>query len=170
MASPEAISQPTRRIIDASFNRLGEGLRLLEDIARLQLNDASLTRQLKTMRHELLSSDWAFNQQLIQARDAEGDVGVDIKVAGEPEQRELPTVVLANARRVQQSLRTLEEMAKMPGSAPQLDSERFQQARFELYTIEQNLLSRLLRRDKKEQITGLYVIIDTQVQPTGIGG
>ena len=162
MASSEAISQPIRRVIDASFNRLGEGLRLLEDIARLQLNDASLTQQLKTMRHQLLSSDWPFNQQLIQARDAGGDVGIDIKVAGEPQQRELPAVVVANARRVQQSLRTLEEVAKIPGSAPQLDPERFQQARFELYTIEQNLLSKLLRRDKRQQITGLYVIIDTQ--------
>ncbi|GAI46473.1 unnamed protein product, partial [marine sediment metagenome] len=36
MASPES---RTLRIIDANLNRIGEGLRLLEDLARLLLND-----------------------------------------------------------------------------------------------------------------------------------
>jgi len=31
-----------------------------------------------------------------------------------------------------------------------------------MYTIEKNLLSRLLRQDKTEKIKGLYAIIDTQ--------
>lgn len=160
MASAE--SKQTLRIIDASLNRLGEGLRFLEDLARLQLNDATLTQQLKTMRHELLRSDQAFQQQLLQARNSAGDVGVDIEVPGEEKQRELPTMVVANARRAQESLRTLEELSKIPSAPPELDPEKFKQARFRLYTIERNLLSRLLRRDKTKHITGLYVIIDTQ--------
>ena len=45
MASPEV--RQTLRIIDANLNRIGEGLRLLEDLARLLLNDVSLTQQLK---------------------------------------------------------------------------------------------------------------------------
>ncbi|GAH84117.1 unnamed protein product, partial [marine sediment metagenome] len=43
-----------------------------------------------------------------------------------------------------------------------LDSEKFKQARFSLYTIERTLLSKLLRQDKIKGIPGLYVIIDTQ--------
>lgn len=160
MASPEAIPKPTLRIIDANLNRIGEGLRLLEDLARLQFNDAGLTQQLKTMRHDLIRSDWSFNQQLLQARNSAGDVGIDIEVPGEEKQRELPIMVVANSRRVQESLRTLEELSKIPDI--KLDSEKFKQARFELYTIEQSLLSRLLRRDKTKHIAGLYVIIDTQ--------
>ena len=160
MASPEAISKQILRIIDANLNRLGEGLRLLEDIARLQLDDKTLTQQLKTMRHEMLRGDWSFNQQLLQARNSAGDIGIDIEVPGEEKHKELPTLVVANARRAQESLRTLEEMAKIPGA--KLDPERFKQARFDLYTIEQNLLSRLLRQDKTKHIAGLYVIIDTQ--------
>ena len=70
-------------------------------------------------------------------------------------------MVVANARRVQQSLRTLEELSKIPSPALKLDPERFKQARFKLYTIEQDLLSKLLRQDKTKHITGLYVIIDT---------
>ena len=162
MNSPEAISRQTLRIIDANLNRIGEGLRLLEDLARLLLNDATLTQQLKTMRHEILRGDWSFHQQLLNARDSESDVGITIEAPGDEKQRELPITVVANARRVQESLRILEELAKIPGTTLKLDSEKFKQARFNLYTIEQNLLSKLLRQDKVTRIPGLYVVIDTQ--------
>ncbi len=156
-------SSPTSRIIDANLNRISEGLRLLEDVARLILNDATLTKQLKTMRHDLVRGDLSFHQQFLQARDSEGDVGIHIEAMGEENRRELPITVLANSRRVQESLRVLEELAKIPDATPPLDVEKFKQARFNLYTIEQTLLSRLLRQDKVRQIAGLYVIIDTQV-------
>ena len=162
MPLPEAISGQTLRIIDANLNRIGEGLRLLEDTARLLLNDASLTQQLKTMRHELVKGDWSFNKQLLQARNSEGDVGINIETPEQEKQRELPLMVVANSRRVQESLRTVEELAKIPGITPKLNSEKFKQARFNLYTIERNLLSRLLRQDKIKHIPGLYAIIDTQ--------
>jgi len=162
MALTEAISRQTLRIIDANLNRIGEGLRLLEDIARLVLNDATLTQQLKTMRHEILKGDWSFHQQLLQARDSESDVGISIEVPGDEKQRGLPITAMANARRVQESLRILEEVAKVPATTLKLDSEKFKQARFNLYTIEQNLLFKLLRQDKVTHIPGLYVIIDTQ--------
>ncbi|MFC1958814.1 thiamine phosphate synthase [Chloroflexota bacterium] len=152
----------TLRIIDASLNRVGEGLRLLEEIARLLLNYASLTQQLKTMRHELIIGGAYFQQQLLQFRNSESDVGIDIEVLGEEKEKELPMVVVANSRRVQESLRTLEELAKVPGTTPELNSEKFKQARFNLYTIEQNLMSKLLRQDKLKHLSGLYVIIDTQ--------
>ena len=156
------MSDQTLRIIDANLNRAGEGLRLLEEIARLLLNDEALTQQLKTMRHELLTSDFSFQQQLLQARNAGADVGAALEVPGEDKTRELPLVIVANARRVQESLRTLEEIAKIPGAPLQLDSERFSKARFALYTIEQKLVARLTRRDKLARLTGLYVIIDTE--------
>jgi len=162
MTSSEEQSYQTLRIIDANLNRIGEGLRLLEDLARLLLNDAVLSQQLKTMRHGLVTGDWSFNQQLLQSRDSEGDVGINIETPEQAEPRELPIVVVANARRVQEALRTLEELAKIPATTSKLDSEKFKQARFNLYTIERLLLSKLLRKDKIKSIPGLYVIIDTQ--------
>ena len=162
MTLPEAMSRQRLRIIDANLNRAGEGLHLLEDLARLILDDANLTQQLKTIRHEILRGNWSFNQQLIQSRNSEGDVGIDIEAPGEEKQRELPATVVANARRVQESLRILEELAKIPGTTPQLDPDKFKQARFDLYTIEQTLLSKLLRRDKIRNLTGLCAIIDGQ--------
>ena len=157
--SPE-IPEPTRRIIDANLDRIGEGLRLLEDLARFLLNDAILTQQLKTMRHGLATGGLSLNQQLLQARNAAGDIGINIEAPEQVKERELPEVVVANARRVQQSLRVIEELAKMPGI--KLDSEKFKKARFKLYTIERELLSKLLRKDKAKRISGLHVIIDTQ--------
>ena len=77
-----AMSEQRLRIIDANLNRAGEGLHLLEELARLVLNDADLTQQLKTVRHEILKGDLSFNQQLIQSRDSAGDVGVDIEAWG----------------------------------------------------------------------------------------
>jgi len=162
MTSSEALSYQTLRIIDANLNRIGEGLRLLEDLARLLLNDAALTEQLKVMRHGLVTSDWSFNQQLIQSRDSESDVGINIEAPEQAKQRELPIMAVANARRVQEALRTLEELAKLPDTTSKLDSEKFKQARFSLYTIERTLLSKLLRKDKIKSIPGLYLIIDTQ--------
>ena len=150
-----------QRIVDANLNRAGEGLHLLEEIARLMLNDAALTQQLKTIRHEILRGDLAFNQTLVRSRDSISDVGLDIEVA-EDKERELPTMVVANARRVQEALRILEEMAKIPGTTPELDADKFKQARFALYTIEQELLSKLTRQDKSAKIVGLYAIIDSQ--------
>lgn len=163
MTSPDTISRQTLRLIDANLNRIGEGLRLLEDIARLMLNDAVLTQQLKTMRHELLKSDLPLNRQLLQARNSTGDVGMDIEVHGEERKRELPITIVANSRRVQESLRVLEELAKVPGTTPELDTEKFKHARFDLYTIEKALVSKVLRQDKVKRLTGLYAIIDTQL-------
>ena len=155
----EAISSQTLRIIDANLNRIGEGLRLLEDVSRLLLNDGALTQQLKNMRHELVRGERSLHQQLLQSRNSEGDVGIDLEVPGEEKQRELPETIVANARRVQESLRVMEELAKLPDTT--LDPDKFKQARFALYTIEKTLLSKLLRRDKINNLPGLYVIIDT---------
>lgn len=163
MASPQSHSGQILRIIDANFNRIGEGLRLLEEIARLMLDDPDLTGQLKTLRHNLIRSDSSFQQLLLQSRDAGSDVGADLEVAGEGKEKELPLILVANARRVQESLRTLEELAKTAEAPPELESEKFKTARFSLYTIEQALMARLTRREKLKLISGLYVIIDTQL-------
>ena len=154
------LSSQTLRIIDANLNRIGESLRLLEDMARFLLNDATLSKQLKAMRHELAPKEPSTKEQLLQARNSEGDIGVDIEVSQQTKKRELPATIIANARRAQESLRVIEELAKIPDIS--LKSDRFKRARFNLYDIEKALLSGVLRKDKRERISGLYAIIDTQ--------
>jgi thiamine-phosphate pyrophosphorylase len=153
---------PAMRIVDVNLNRLAEGLRILEEIARLMLDDTDLTSRLKTLRHDLIRADLPFNLALLQSRNSAADVGAALEVSGENREKGLPLLVIANSRRAQESLRVLEETAKLPELAAKLDSNRFKNARFELYAIEQHLMSRLMRREKAGRISGLYVIIDTQ--------
>ncbi len=154
------LSADILRILDANINRTGEGLRILEEFARLSLNDVALSQQLKNLRHKLVNTGVVLQQQLIGARDAVGDVGSRMDVPGEAKSRDIPEAVIANARRVQESLRVLEELAKTPDAG--LNSEDYRHARFELYTIEKELLGRLTRQAKIRKIAGLYVVIDTE--------
>lgn len=160
MSSPDAVPQQVLRIVDASLNRVAEGLRVLEDVARLGLDDDALTAELKSLRHDLVRGDRRLLGGLLSARDSAADVGVDIDVPGGAGQRDIEMTVVANARRAQESLRTLEELAKLSGF-PALDSEKFKHGRFRLYEIEKDLVGRVSRRDKARRVRGLYVLIDT---------
>ena len=163
MASSESLTPQNFRLVDASLNRLAEGLRYLEDVSRFLLNDVSLTKRLKSLRHILVTSDWQFQKKLLESRNATDDVGFGLEVSSaEDNKRDLISSIVANARRVQEALRTLEEFSKITAFYKRLSSKKLEQARFELYTIEKDLISRLLRKDKAERICGLYVIVDTQ--------
>ena len=154
------------RIIDANLNRSSEGLRLLEDVARFILNDATLSQQLKTIRHDLAEETKSLGVKLLSHRDSEHDVGVGKENVIMPDvkqsQQGLLGTITANAKRVEQSLRVIEETAKLPQISPMLNPAKFEQARFTLYTLEQKLISEILRQDKIKQLAGLYVILDRQ--------
>jgi len=157
--SPDKQTSQIFRVVDANLNRLAEGLRVMEEIARLILNNPGISGQLKTMRHDIVRGDLSFNRQLLQSRDASADVGVNLVVPGESKTKDISSILVANARRVQESLRVLEELSKIPEL--KLDPDKFQAARFDLYTIERELLSGLLRQDKITTLKGLYVIVDS---------
>ena len=142
----EKIPKQTLRIIDANINRIGEGLRVLEEVARLLLDDAALSQQLKDLRHEMVKVDLSLEQHLLQARDSEGDVGINLEASGEGKYKDIPATVVANARRVQEAMRVIEELSKNPGLP--LESDKFKQARFKLYTIEKVLFAKLMEKDK----------------------
>lgn len=148
------------RLIDANLNRMGEGLRVMEDIARFQLDDAEISRQLKNLRHELLEN--TFTLELLAARRASEDVGTSIKWPEHEKRAGLPQVIIANARRVQESLRVLEELAKLDDKHLTMDSARFESARFITYEVEQKILFKLLRKEKVSRLKGLYLILDTK--------
>lgn len=150
------------RIVDANLNRLGEGLRLLEDISRFFLNDQVLSQQLKELRHELLPEVPGFQDELIRARKSEEDVGAFLEVDTEGARTDVVSLVRANAHRVQQSLRVLEEMGKLSDHGSGLDWDKLKHARFTVYELEQRIVLKLLRHEKVQRIAGLYVIMDGQ--------
>lgn len=149
------------RIIDANLNRAREGLRVLEDVARLALNDVSLSSQLKDLRHRLSDQPASVHAQLLSARDSGNDVGAAARPSLEQGRPDLPSLVTANARRVEESLRVLEEACRLPETAS-MDWEAFQRARFSLYDIEKRLSSAVLRHDCRRRIRGLYLVLDTE--------
>jgi len=154
-------------MIDANLNRCSEGLRVLEDVARFLLNDAELCQRLRTLRHDLARETESLSVGLLSQRDAGHDVGhlssrvkeLDMKTTS---LQGLLDLVTANAKRVEESLRVVEELAKLPEISPVLNSASFEQARFALYTLERDLISRISRRDKIGGMLGLYVILDRQ--------
>lgn len=148
-----------QRLIDANLNRMNEGLRVLEDIARFLLDDATLSARLKSLRHQLTIDDASLKRDLLSARDSAQDVGAFAEVEGEVQRQDLPSIVSANANRVEESLRVLEEFAKLPDSM--LESARFKEARFALYEIQRELTARVLRHGKR--VSGLYLVLDIDV-------
>jgi len=155
------VLRQTLRIIDANCNRIGEGLRFLEDTARFVLNDTELSQKLKSLRHEVINSFSNLNIDMLSTRDATVDVGKG-KVYSDY-QANILSLVIANSKRVEEALRVIGELAKLPEINQMLIYDNYESTRFDIYSIEQELLSKLERRNKIRNITGLYVIIDTQL-------
>ena len=150
------------RIIDANLNRLGEGLRFLEEIARFVLADQSLAAELKSTRHRFSPKNPEIKVAYVDSRDSVSDFGPKLKLKEKEPARNLVQASSANARRVQESLRVLEELAKTT-SGVSLDCEELQNARFMVYTIEKVLTSRLLRQEKTALAHGFHAVIDSSV-------
>lgn len=125
------------RIVDAVANRLREALRVVEDHCRFVLNDSTLSEQLKGIRHEVRSAlsflpdDW-----LRRAREVAGDVGRVIETADEHHRANLHDVAIANLKRAQEALRSLEEHAKIEDSRA---ARAFERLRYQSYEIERRL-------------------------------
>jgi len=162
------VSLQVLRTIDANVNRSREGLRVLEDVARYILNDAESSRRLRSLRHDLARETVSLNVALLSHRDSVRDVGRPPDSGGSQQLsesmslRSLQDVVTANARRAEEALRVIEELAKLPELRPILSAGRFEQARFAVYDVERELFSRISRRDKTDRLSGLYVIVDRQ--------
>jgi len=129
------------RIIDANLNRAGEAARVVEDCARFVLDHAGLANLAKSLRHRLRLSAEKLNvptESLLEARDTERDVGTSL--VGETERRRgnLAEILRANFRRLQQSLRVLEEYSKVLSGA---DAAIFEGIRYDSYTLEKRFAS-----------------------------
>jgi thiamine-phosphate pyrophosphorylase len=126
------------RIIDVNANRCREALRVVEDYCRFALNDAFLSREVKTLRHEFVAIlDRIAPVHLAEARDTAGDVGTTISTDSEM-QRDSPLhVAQVNWKRLQEALRSLEEYSKCV--QPELASA-LEQLRYRCYTLEKATL------------------------------
>lgn len=127
------------RIIDANFNRAKEGLRVCEDIFRFLCDDKTLTRKYKRIRHRLTAvvSAWGLSR-IILSRDPVGDVG---KQSSAPElrRREMRDIFYANSQRSKESMRVLEEFAKLIDPRAAMALKRL---RYQVYDLERAIVKR----------------------------
>ena len=121
------------RIVDANLNRLREGLRVVEDIARYLQNHTALASELKSLRHRVRIDE---SERLLHSRDSENDV-LRPTTASEMQRASLDDLLVSNYKRAQESARVLEEMSKVlfPRHA-----ETFKSIRYRLYTLEKRHL------------------------------
>ena len=156
---PPAMSQQmaTLRILDAAANRAAEGLRVIEDYARFALDDGHLTQHCKQLRHDLTQALAMFpTGERLAARETTGDVGTTITTSREYLRRDMHDVVAANFARVEQSLRSLEEFAKLRHPAA---GQRFEQLRYRSYTL-QGAVQTTAHSVERLAHARLYVLID----------
>lgn len=128
-ATTEHQSPDIFRVIDANLNRLKEGVRVIEDIARYLQNDKSLALKLKNLRHKSKIQDFS---DLLASRDSVNDV-LRPTVPDEMKRDSIQSILVANYKRAQESSRVLEELYKIVD--PTL-SENFKFIRYELYVLE----------------------------------
>jgi len=132
-AKTDVLSPDLFRVIDANLNRLKEGIRVIEDIARYLQNNKVTATKLKTLRHQSRIDDL---QNLLASRDSVNDV-LRPTVESEMNRASVESILVANYKRAQESSRVLEEMYKI---IDPLLSENFKQIRYELYTLEKEHL------------------------------
>ncbi len=160
MNSNDTTRKNVYRVLDANSNRAAEGLRTLEEYFRFIIEDASLSSGLKQLRHDLLKLVAKFDRiELLSNRDVAGDIGCSIKTDSELVRTDLQAIIAAASQRVQQSLRCLEEYAKL--IEPSIASE-FEQLRYRAYTLLANVELRAACDHRWIEQARLYVLIDCQ--------
>jgi len=122
------------RIIDANINRAREGLRVCEEITRFIIENSDLTTGFKSIRHafKTASQKLLSVKELLESRDSYGDIGRDI-YANELKRKDYRDIFFANIQRVKESIRVLEEFAKLKNKNTAVI---FKKIRYRLYEIE----------------------------------
>ncbi|MBI5150523.1 MAG: thiamine-phosphate pyrophosphorylase [Candidatus Omnitrophica bacterium] len=127
------------RVMDANLNRAKEGLRVCEDICRFVYDRRQLTQDFKVLRHELTAAAASLGiKKLMAARQVERDVGTTT-VASELARRKVEDIFYANAQRVKESIRVLEEFAKLREKGV---AARFKRLRYRMYALEKKMAAR----------------------------
>ena len=131
----------TYRIIDANLNRVKEGLRVCEEIARFVLDNRTFTAGFKNIRHEI---DGIIKKVypaavLLQERNSNVDVGRS-NSRGELKRSGCKDIFRANIQRAKESLRVLEEFSKLVDKKSALS---FKQLRYKVYEIEKDSFKKI---------------------------
>lgn len=132
------------RLLDSNINRVCEGLRVLEDISRFKYNFSAISKDLKDLRHSVRKAFKNGDEELLNSRDVNSDIGpaitneLDIK-----RDSDIKSLIVANFKRVQEGLRTLEEVSKTHLS--ENEASIYESGRYRSYNIEKQFISCVAR-------------------------
>ena len=132
------------RVIDANCNRTREGLRVLEEVGRFCIDNEDIFNEIKILRHDFSTTESKIRillKNTIDNRDSLNDVGKQYIPNLEGKRDDISTLVTANAKRVEESLRVLEEFLKLINKNN--ITEQIKQMRFKTYTLEQQIQNEL---------------------------
>jgi hypothetical protein len=126
------------RLIDANLNRSREGLRVVEEVARLYLDNETLSSNIKRIRHKIskIAIEYLEQDKLLKYRNSQKDVGAKGMKGLEKRRDDLKGIVRANLIRAQEALRVLEELGKLVNPEA---GEEFKKLRFKIYTVEKKI-------------------------------
>jgi thiamine-phosphate pyrophosphorylase len=146
-----------RRIFDANWNRAAEGIRVVEDLMRLGLDDQRAAELLKNWRHELTSACEKVlpTAERVAHRHTLADVGTSLSTPGELSRPNSLAIASANLQRAQQAVRCLEEYAKAMGqTSPQIEALRYR-----LYDLQTKVMARVTKPVRLDSAL-LYILVD----------
>ncbi len=144
------------QIIDANLDRAREGLRVLEDWARFGLGNEEYVERIKNFRQILGKNHLEVYKQ---SRNYIEDECKGLTHQEQINRKTPEQIISSNSGRVQEALRVIEEFSRLHNHEL---SKIASKIRYEIYTIEIDLLS-LSKRRKSEEIlkeNDLYVITD----------
>ena len=141
------------RLLDANINRVSEGIRVIEDIARFVYNQKEFSKELREKRHYLRKLFIQKDNDFLNSRDTKKDVGIEItKDSLLDKKSNIKHVVLGNFKRIQEGLRSIEEISKI--SCDYSISKEVEALRYSFYNLEKEFMGSL----KPEIPLGLYGI------------
>ena len=126
--------QRVARLIDANLDRAREGLRVIEDWCRFGLDRDDFVRPLKDWRQQLGEHH---HDRYRQARSTATDRAAGLSHPAQARRSSVTAIIKANASRVQEALRVLEEFGR--NTDPEL-AQAAAEIRYCLYDLEVRVL------------------------------
>jgi thiamine-phosphate pyrophosphorylase len=152
-----AYANSAMSLIDMNLNRASEGLRTVEDIARLVRRDASVAAAMKSLRHELqLAVQELPRSSRLASRSTHRDAGTQSTESSEQSRLGFQQIVSSASERTTQSLRVLEETLKL---IDHTIAEKVKQLRYVAYDRLAHAELRLLHEAFPHKAR-LYLLLD----------
>ena len=159
-ASASAELHAIRRLLDANLDRAREGLRVLEDWCRFGLDSAPLVSRCKDLRQRL---GRLHRQEYKWARHTAGDSAAGMAHPAQASRLDAAAVLAANAARVQEALRVLEEFGRLEDPALAREAAAI---RYILYDLEVELLSLFPGAGgRRERLARCHLYLVTRPRP-----